>query len=123
VLPYHRPAIWLGWAVVTGGAVGLTALAAGSVVRWWRRGRQRADGEPGLPLALLGLAAVPAVMLLVDHQHPYQFGKLLITVCPLYALGLVALTNLISRAVSSFHVTWSRAVWVPTLAAIGVAAV
>ena len=49
-------------------------------------------------VVLLGLAAIPVLMWLCDHEdHPYQFVKLLITVSPLHALGAVALAASLSR--------------------------
>jgi hypothetical protein len=82
---------WLRWlaigegaAIITSGALGLTVLC------WQARPRGAAPGIWGLPLALLGLAAVPALMLIKDREHPYQFFKVLVTVSPLWAVGLTA---------------------------------
>ena len=76
------PAIWGGAAVAVGGAMGLVALCLQTL----RRGT--AAGAWGLPVALLGLAALPGAMMLKDREHPYQFYKVLVTVSPLLALGL-----------------------------------
>jgi len=123
VMPYHKPGIWLGFAVFLAGAAGLAMMAVHRAIRWWRRGRQSADAAVGLALALLGLALVPALMLLAGRDHPYQFVKLLITVSPLYALGVVLLTNMLARAGIGSGGARPGIVWLPVLLVTAVASV
>jgi hypothetical protein len=80
--------IRVGKVVMLAGAMGLLVTGVLAVVRWWRGERAAA---PGLALALVGLAAVPGLLHLRGPQYPYQFAKLLITFCPLFALGAVLL--------------------------------
>src|SRR5262249_5262263 len=62
VMSYHQPAIWLGGWIMAAGGAGLAALTLNLSIRWWRRGRRRADAGFGLALALLALALVPALL-------------------------------------------------------------
>jgi hypothetical protein len=122
-----RIGLRLGRAVVAGGTLGLLALAGGGWVRWWRGGRKVQGATWGLPLALCGLAVIPGLMLLGDHDRPYQFYKVLISVSPLYALGTVALGTIVAGALGRCLGcgAWARlstgVVWLPVLAAVTLA--
>ena len=85
---------------------GLVALA--TTTAWHAGGaerRQIAAGGFDLALALLALGLIPVVMLSRDTDHHYQFFKILITVSPLYALGMVALAVLAWPRLISANVT------------------
>jgi hypothetical protein len=100
-------ALWMGeeWGwrcdpmanVVLGYAVVMTALAAlglGAVaLRCLGLFRSAGRADPAFRASCLvaagvaALAALPAALFLLDSQHPYQVEKLVLTVCPLLALG------------------------------------
>jgi hypothetical protein len=104
VLQTNRTMQRLGMAdallIVAFGTLGLLAL----VWRGWRS--KTCPGGWGLPLALLGLAMIPAVMLLKDRMHPYQFYKLLVTVSPLLALGAAAFIWLLVPRLQAWLARW-----------------
>jgi hypothetical protein len=77
-------ATWEGAAMTLGSTVGLLMLC------WQSLRRNALQGAWGLPLAMAGLTALPGLMFVRDHEHPYQFFKVLVTVCPFMALGLTA---------------------------------
>jgi len=102
--------VWLGdLAVVPLGSdgtavrlftVAATALAFLGLLRAWRDGLLSACeawGEAdrrrtlGLASCVLALALLPIVVAVKDEDHAYQFYKLLLTISPLWVLGLALL--------------------------------
>jgi hypothetical protein len=82
--------------LAVGYTVVLTALAYFGLMRscviCWR-GRDVDSTERwrslALRMALLSLAMIPVLVIAKDRDHPYQFYKLALTVCPILAIGLV----------------------------------
>ena len=92
------PLLCWGGALLTGAAAAGLVAACGIALRTcWKERRPVASSAAGLLLGLLGLAAFPLVLVLRDREHPYQVYKLLITISPLLALGLVCLVCRLSR--------------------------
>jgi hypothetical protein len=88
-------------------AVGYYGLRRAAVLRATDAAAGKdAQETPGraFPWITLGLAALPAVVLVRDDQHPYQFYKLLLTIAPLLVVGVtlaVARLHAVSRAGSA----------------------
>jgi hypothetical protein len=93
----QQGALALAYALTGAGVLGLVTLGIERWRHWRAAGRCAGAAVFALPLAFLGLATLPALVLLWDDKHTYQFFKLLVTVTPLLALGVVALGALAVR--------------------------
>jgi hypothetical protein len=125
---YLPAGVRLGVVIMGGGAVGLLTLAISATLRWWRAGRRFDQASGALPLALLGLASIPGLLLFCEQNYSYQFYKLLLTVSPLYALGVVALGAKLAWRIRHLplaarpQLLVTAAIWLPVLLATAVAA-
>ncbi|HYV35877.1 MAG TPA: hypothetical protein VE988_09255, partial [Gemmataceae bacterium] len=75
-----------------------------------------------LCLATFMLALLPAIMVIRKHDFPYHYFKLLLTVCPLYALGVVVLAVQLARGMRPLVGKAAHlAIWLVVLAGFGFA--
>jgi hypothetical protein len=101
---WRGPALWLSSALVAGGVIGLIVQCVRAMQH-----RHQQPGSWGLPVALAGLTAIPAVLWLKDREHPYQLFKILVTFSPLLALGVAALS---CAVIDRVQVRWpERSKW------------
>jgi hypothetical protein len=109
--PVLRPAA-LGLLVL--GGYGLVQAGMRCLTDLEEPGAEPAPSR-GLALSLLGLLALPFLVLARDAQHPYQVYKLVLTASPLFVLGL----GLLARRANAARL--GRLVPLPLLAGVAAA--
>ena len=109
-------------------ALGLLVLGVYGLVRtglhWLTASEEpRAAEGPsrGLALNLLGLLALPFLVLARDAQHPYQVYKLVLTASPLFVLGLGLLAGRAGAALPAAAARLGRVVPLPLLGGVAAA--
>jgi hypothetical protein len=127
-VPANKLGIVAGLGLVTtiSGLAGLVTWSFRSWLLWRKDPRTDTRTCCTVSLALVGLAFLPVLVFVKDQEHSYQLFKLLTSISPILALGVVAAGCLVSRGISwavPARSTWTRlligVVWIPILTTVG----